>query len=156
FRSASSTYDSPTHSIFGCSVNATGITPAQVTGLKLRRGPVNAAGPVVVNLMGLGSVGASGINGFQYTAGSPLPLPPEHEAALIGGLLYVEVETTAFPGGEVRGQIMPNFPINTATSTATGISVGGVLGITTVIGGSGNDSLVGSTGDELLRGGPGD
>jgi len=76
FGSASFSYDNPTHTIFGFSANATSITPAQVTGLKLRRGPLNAAGPVVVNLMGLGSVVPSGINGFQYTAGSPCPCHP--------------------------------------------------------------------------------
>jgi hypothetical protein len=122
--------------------------------LKLRRGPVNSAGPVVVDLIGLGSLTASG-NGFHYNAAT-VSLPPEQEAAFIGGLLYVEVETTAFPGGEVRGQIMPNGPIGPTAPTATGISAGGVQGISTVIGGSGNDSLVGSPSDELLRGGPGD
>jgi hypothetical protein len=147
-------YQNPTHNILGLNLGASGITPAQVTGLKLRRGPVNVAGPVVVDLMGLGSVVPSG-NGFQYNAGF-VPLPPEHEAAFIGGLLYVEVETTAFPGGEVRGQIMPNGPFGPTTPTATGISAGGVAGITTVIGGSGNDSLVGSPVDDVLRGGPGD
>jgi hypothetical protein len=147
-------YDNATRNFLGFSVSVSGITPAQVTGLKLRRGPVNAAGPVVINLIGSGSLTASG-DGFQYNAGL-LTLPPEHEAALLGGLLYVEVETTAFPGGEIRGQIMSFAPISPVASAATGISAGGVVGITTVIGGSGNDSLVGSIGDDVLRGGPGD
>jgi hypothetical protein len=153
------TYDNSTHTIFGFSVGVTGIAPAQITGLKLRRGPVNVAGPVVVNLLGLGSVASSGSNGFQYNAGS-VPLPPEHEAALFGGLLYVEVETTALPGGEVRGQIISfSGPFIPGASTATGIGVSGVsaaVAIRNVIGGSGNDSLVGSINDDFLRGGPGD
>ena len=151
--SASLGYDTVTHTILGLDVGATSITPAQVTGLKLRRGPVNFAGPVVVNLIGLGSVTPNG-NGFHYNAAT-VPLPPEQEAALLGGLLYVEVETTAFPGGEVRGQIMGNGPVIPTITTATGIA-NGVSGISIVIGGSGNDSLVGSPGDDLLRGGPGD
>lgn len=152
--SASAFYDNSTHTIQGLGVGVTGITSAQVTGLKLRRGPVNAAGPVVADLISFGSVIPNG-NGFQYN-GVVVPLPPEQEAAWIGGLLYVEVETTAFPGGEVRGQIIPNGPLNPTVATATGIAVPGVAGISNVIGGSGNDSLVGSPGDNLLRGGPGD
>ena len=154
FGSGSNAYDTPSHSIFGLGLLVSGITPAQVTGLKLRRGAVNTAGPVVANLIGLGSIAPSG-NGFQYNA-PVVVLPTGQEAAFLGGLLYVEVETTAFPAGELRGQIMPNGPFNPTQSTATGISVGGVQGITTVIGGSGNDSLVGSVGEDVLRGGPGD
>jgi len=154
FGSGSNAYDTSTHSILGLGLSVSGIAPAQVTGLKLRRGAVNTAGPVVANLIGLGSIGPSG-NGFQYNA-PVVVLPTGQEAAFLGGLLYVEVETTAFPAGEVRGQIVANgFPVPTPT-TATGISVAGISGITAVIGGSGNDSLVGSLGDDVLRGGPGD
>src|SRR3954469_17503417 len=106
--SGSNAYDPVTHSIFGLGLSVSGITPAQVTGLKLRRGAVNAAGPVVANLIGLGSVVPSG-NGFQYNA-PIVVLPTGQEAAFLGGLLYVEVETTAFPAGELRGQIMANGP----------------------------------------------
>src|ERR1044072_472385 len=154
FGSGSNNYDSPSHSILGLGLSVSGITPAQVTGLKLRRGAVNPAGPVVANLIGLGSIVPSG-NGFQYNA-PVVALPTGQEAAFLGGLLYVEVATTPSPAAEVRGQIMPNGPFSPTPATATGISFAGIQGITTVIGGSGNDSLVGSGGDDVLRGGPGD
>ncbi|HJQ34841.1 MAG TPA: Calx-beta domain-containing protein [Pyrinomonadaceae bacterium] len=145
-------YDNATHQFLSFSYGVGGITPAQLTGLKLRRGAVNAAGPVVVDLLGTGAVNPSG-DGFQYSASS-VPLPPEQEAALFGGLLYVEVETAAFPGREVRGQITNSGPYVPASATATGVA--GIVGIPKVIGGNGNDSLVGSIGDDTLRGGPGD
>src|SRR4029079_11424779 len=79
---ATSGYDPQLHAILGFDLSATNITPAQITGLKLRRGPVNSGGSVVVDLIGLGPLTASG-NGFHYSAGL-VALPPEQEAAFIG------------------------------------------------------------------------
>ena len=39
---------------------------------------------------------------FNATVG---PLTPAQEASLNGGLMYVNVHSTVFPGGEIRGQI---------------------------------------------------
>jgi len=146
------------HKITDFHLEATGITPGQVTGLKLRRGQVNSSGPVVVDLLNPAlshTLGEFGINGFEYRANT-VALPPEHEAAFLGGLLYVEVETTAFPAGEIRGQAMSRDPSEDGLSGATGIADLGFRYIKTVIGGSGNDSLVGDLESNILRGGPGD
>jgi hypothetical protein len=48
---------------------------------------------------------------FPLPSGSPIvgtvgPLNSTQEANLNAGLLYVNVHTTAFPGGEIRGQIL--------------------------------------------------
>lgn len=146
------------HTIKNFQVEANGITPDQVTGIKLRRGSVNTPGPVVLDLLSptvTHTLVAFGINGFEYKSES-FPLPPEHEAAFLGGLLYVEVETTSFPGGEIRGQIISSTPAVIGNAGATGIADLGVLSFKTIIGGSGNDSLVGNFETNILIGGPGD
>src|SRR5205814_4355454 len=91
-------------------------------------------------------------DGFTYTA-TGVALPPGSEAAFLGDDTYVNVHTTAFPGGEIRGQIVRQAQSAAAIGTATG--TGGVVGIENVIGGSGNDSLVGSPVVNVLRGGAG-
>jgi hypothetical protein len=57
---------------------------------------------------------APGVNAaviFPFGLGSPQigtfgPLTPTQEGWLNGGLLYCNVHTQAFPGGEIRGQIL--------------------------------------------------
>ena len=60
--------------------------------------------------------GASGVAGaVVYPFASPLtspltytsdPLTADRQADLLGGLYYVNLHTTAFPGGEIRGQLI--------------------------------------------------
>jgi len=55
---------------------------------------------------------------FPLPSGSPKvgsvgPLTPSQEVELFDGLLYVNVHSLSFPGGEIRGQIlMPNYDLN--------------------------------------------
>ena len=57
---------------------------------------------------------AVGINAgvvFPLPAGNPKvgmvgPLTPAQEASLNAGLFYINVHSTVFPGGEIRGQIL--------------------------------------------------
>lgn len=52
--------------------------------------------------------------GFEGGLASPLSgtatLLPEQAEQLLGGLWYVNIHTAAFPGGEIRGQLIPNTP----------------------------------------------
>jgi hypothetical protein len=45
-----------------------------------------------------------------------IPFPPEQLTNLFNGLLYVNVHTTNWPGGEIRGQLIAVVPTNSAPS----------------------------------------
>jgi hypothetical protein len=80
-----------------CTVIRVARLTTPVIGAHIHVGPTTAAGPVVVPL-------TSPTNGFSYTCATP-------PAAVVTGLrtnptnYYVNVHTTMFPGGEVRGQL---------------------------------------------------
>jgi hypothetical protein len=69
---------------------------AGVTGARIRMAPAGGTGPSIHTLMG--SAGQySGVTG---------KLPAAELAALLADGLYLEVDTAAFPGGEIRGQLL--------------------------------------------------
>ena len=70
------------------SLAVTGFTP---TVLHLHTGEVGASGPVAVDLAAAGGT-TNALNATQ-------------EADLLAGKLYVNIHSTAFPAGEIRGQI---------------------------------------------------
>jgi hypothetical protein len=63
--------------------------------------PVSVAAPVLFGLP-LGTPKFGTIFG----------LTPAQQADLNAGLWYVNIHSTTFPGGEIRGQIIPGLPIN--------------------------------------------
>ncbi|MCC6669991.1 MAG: CHRD domain-containing protein [Planctomycetes bacterium] len=75
-------------------VNVTGLAPTQA---HVHRGAPGVNGGVVFAL-----AGGPGV----YSGISPV-LTTAQLADLRGGLMYVNVHTAAFPGGEIRGQILP-------------------------------------------------
>jgi hypothetical protein len=64
-----------------------------------------------LHIHGPAAAGASGPIVFTLPLGSPafgtLALTPAQGADLLAGLWYVDVHTSAFPNGEIRGQITP-------------------------------------------------
>ncbi|MFV5693709.1 CHRD domain-containing protein [Flavobacterium sp. LT1R49] len=80
-----------TTKIFSLTVTYNGLTPTEG---HIHVGTTGVAGPIVFALTGLTSP-------ITYT--SP-PLTTAQEADLKEGRYYVNLHTTAFPGGEIRGQ----------------------------------------------------
>ena len=83
----------------------TGIKLADVNGIHLHRAPATVNGPVIVSLLGLGSLSANG-TGIEFAA-SNVPLPSQEAANLLHQGIYMNVHTISFPGGEIRGQVLP-------------------------------------------------
>lgn len=68
-------------------------------------GPANASvnAGVIIDL----SPYNGGAWGSSGTISGVIPLTPAHKAMILDGKTYVNIHTSANPGGEVRGQIMP-------------------------------------------------
>jgi CSLREA domain-containing protein len=141
----------PVTKTFDIAVTVTDLAPADVTGFHLHRAPVGVNGPVIIDLQPLGPLTPAG-TGFTFSA-SGVTLPAQHEAALLGGITYVNIHTAAAPAGLIRGQVFTNGNVNLATGTATGTS--GISNVENVTGGQNGDSLVGNFSSNTLLGGPG-
>jgi len=74
-------------------------------------GPVTAAhihGPAVPGVSAGVVFPLSGATGStSYSSADVFVLTPTHEAAFLGGLWYVNIHSSVFPGGEIRGQLHP-------------------------------------------------
>lgn len=68
-----------------------------VTASHIHTGTVGVSGPVAIPLIAPVTGSSSGVVG---------PLNAAQEAALYGGGYYVNVHSTSYPGGEIRGQIL--------------------------------------------------
>ncbi|MCZ6596978.1 MAG: CHRD domain-containing protein, partial [Planctomycetota bacterium] len=90
--SASFSYDVGTR-ILSYDVQATGLS---ATAAHLHDGDVGVGGPIVFTLTG----------GPTSWVGATSPLSAAQEADLLREGFYVNIHTTAFPGGEIRGQIV--------------------------------------------------
>ena len=145
---------------FSLSLTVDGISPAEVTGIHIHRAPFGVNGPIIVDL------GIAGLTptatGFTAFFGTTVPLDPLHEAALLGGVTYLNVHTAEFPDGAIRGQIVSSGAFVEVAGSATGTS--GVSNVENATGGSGSftvgpgtfgDGIVGNKGVNVLRGGPG-
>lgn len=122
----------PVARTFDIAVTVTGILPAEVTGFHIHRAPVGVAGPIIIDFGTAGLVATP--TGFTFNAtGVALP-DPAHEAALLGGLTYLNVHTPTFPNGAIRGQLYSTG--NTALATGTATGTGRITNIQNATGGS--------------------
>ena len=80
-----------------------------LTGGHFHRAPVGVNGPIIVNI----GTGASPIVGSIAIAESDEP-------SLLGGNVYINLHTAAYPGGEIRGQVETPEP-TTVTLMAAGL-----------------------------------
>ncbi len=80
-------------------------TTGTINGAQIQRGAAGINGPVVYNLLTL-----AGVTTFTPTTpiGGVITLTAADVADLDAGLLYINVLTTSFPNGQVRGQILVN------------------------------------------------
>jgi len=141
----------PVTKTFDIAVTVTDLAPASVTGFHLHRAPVGVNGPVIIDLQPLAPLTPAG-SGFTFSA-TGVTLPAQHEAALLGGITYVNIHTAAASAGLIRGQVFTNGNVNLATGTATGTN--SISNIENVTGGQSGDSIAGSFSANTLLGGPG-
>ncbi len=145
---------------FDINLNVSDLDPASVTGFHLHGGAMGINDAVLIDFLSLGSLTPNG-TGFTYSA-TGVSLPAVQEAAFLAGLTYINIHTSAFPNGIIRGQVLSSGNVNLANGTASGVTQ--VTGIEHMTGSTGNDSLVGSfaantmlggDGNDILLGGPG-
>ncbi|QDU22324.1 beta strand repeat-containing protein [Urbifossiella limnaea] len=151
---------------FDLNLTVGGLAPAAVTGIHLHRGGLGANGPIVLDLLALGTLLPNGtgftlaLNGLDVDAF--LLGGAANEAAFLGGQTYLNVHTAAFPNGAIRGQVFSTGNVALPSGTATGIT--SVTGVENATGGAAGDSLIGTTaanvlnglgGNDVLLGGPG-
>jgi CHRD domain len=141
-------YDIAAHS-FDITVTVTNISPAEVTGVHIHRAVVGVNGPIIVNFNTPLSPAGSG---FQFTA-IGVTVPAIDEAAFLGGGTYINIRTTVFPDGAIRGQLFSTGNVDWHIGVARG--TGGVVNIENVTGGAGADSLVGNFNSNAIDGGGG-
>jgi len=139
---------------FDISVTATDLNPASVTGFHIHRAPFGVNGPIIIDLLALGTLTPAG-TGFTYSAtgvslATSLLGGVVNEASLLGGITYVNIHTAAAPGGLIRGQLFSTGNVTATSGTATG--TGGVSNVENVIGSSAMDGLIGNAGANSLEG----
>jgi hypothetical protein len=149
---------------FDITVTVSNLAPAAVTGFHIHRAPVGVNGPIIIDFIPGGVPIAPLVpmgDGFTFTA-TGLSLATSllggvaNEAALLGGITYVNVHTAEFPGGATRGQLFSTGNVNLGSlSIGTATGAGSIANISDVAGGSAGDSLVGNFSANVVTGGEG-
>jgi hypothetical protein len=83
------------------------------TGMHLHKGAVGMNGDVVTEITG--------------TSGTTAALTAEQEADLLAGNLYLNVHSDAFPGGEIRGQVMTGHQDETTAPEEEVVTMNNIL-----------------------------
>lgn len=100
---------------------------ASVTAAHIHEAAAGINGPVRVTLSGT-------TGGLTYFSHDMPVLSAALETALFAGNLYVNVHSTTFPGGEVRGQLIASLPTRPVSGTITLEDwLGAVPGVTIVV-----------------------
>lgn len=72
------------------------------TASHIHDGAAGVNGPVIVSFVPFTPVAT-----FGSIVGGPLPFPPAYVADLLAGNTYFNIHNAVFPGGEIRGQLVP-------------------------------------------------
>lgn len=104
-------------------ITVNGILQSDLTASHIHRAPGGANGPVIFPIGGGSSYAVLGSQLIKIISGASFPAA--EEANLLSGNTYINIHTTAYPGGEIRGQItaLPVVP-EPATMAGLGIGVG--------------------------------
>lgn len=104
-------------------ITVSGISQSDLTASHIHRAPVGVNGPAIFGIGDGSSYAVLGSQLIKVIAGAPFPAA--EEVNLLSGNTYINVHTTAYPGGEIRGQItaLPVVP-EPATMAGLGIGVG--------------------------------
>jgi hypothetical protein len=81
-------------------VTFSGLT-ASTTASHIHTGAVGVAGPVAVDTSPITTIGAT-----SGTVSGTVSIASTHVANLLAGNTYLNIHTTAYPGGEIRGQLV--------------------------------------------------
>lgn len=90
--------------LFNLAVFVKGIALTDLTGSHIHLAPAGVNGPIIVDLDASQWFESGGAIGRTILEGS---FPAANVAALLSEGTYINVHTTQFPGGEIRGQIVP-------------------------------------------------
>lgn len=110
-----------------------GTLTAPLSVAHIHQAAAGANGPVIIGLDGMPLSGgrpvwnllAPGITSFNSNGAlnAPFAFPAAQVANLLAGNTYINVHSTAFPGGEIRGQLVPT-PGSIGLLTLAGIAAG--------------------------------
>jgi len=106
-------YDNSTYILTG-TVTFAGITP---TGAHIHKGDVGVAGAIIFPLAGAGTITSP----ISFTSSV---LDSTQRADLLANMYYVNIHSAAFPGGEIRGQLIQE----ASSATGGGTYMGGGTG----------------------------
>jgi len=102
---ASGTYDDVSNMLM-INITVTGLT-TNTTGAHLHEAAFGVNGPVIINFGGTGLT--------TYNHSNMYTLTGAQETAFLASGTYVNIHTSTFPGGEVRGQLRPEVVPEPAT-----------------------------------------
>jgi hypothetical protein len=103
---------------FNIDVQVFGIALNQITGFHIHNAPVGVNGPIVIALDALGGQWQANGQGIRLTMNNVSI--GNFEAQLFSANLYFNLHTNSFPGGQIRGQIIPA-PASLALLAAGGL-----------------------------------
>ncbi|MEO7454191.1 MAG: CHRD domain-containing protein [Fimbriimonadales bacterium] len=113
------------------SISITGIDVNEVTGMHIHHAPVGQNGPVIFDILANLKEANQGVgtSNFFFTGtlqGDGNLTAQQKLAVMVAGNAYVNVHTTEFPTGEIRGQIVCVVP-EPASIVAVGLGLGSLL-----------------------------
>lgn len=97
---------------FDLSAEVSGITTSNLTGSHIHLGATGVNGPIIVPIAT--SLWTNNGAGGMTLALTGQAFPAINETDLLAGNTYLNIHTTAYPGGEIRGQIASPVPLPAA------------------------------------------
>ncbi len=116
-------YDDVTKTI-NLAITVSGILQSDLTASHIHRAPAGANGPIIFPIGDGSSYAVLGSQLIKIITGASFPAA--EEVNLLSGNTYINIHTTAHPGGEIRGQITA-LPVVPEPATMAGLGIGVAL-----------------------------